>query len=88
MQLLAENPDMNESDRALTSIMLNNTKRIDDTVNHVLELSRRLPPDFKTLNLDTWIPGYLEEFQEGRAISRLSIYNRKHRFQLPLMRNN
>ena len=67
VQLLAENPDMNESDPALTSIMLNNTKRIDDTVNHVLELSRRVPPDFKTLNLDTWIPGYLEEFQEGRA---------------------
>ena len=62
VQLLAENPDMNESDPALTSIMLNNTKRIDDTVNHVLELSRRVPPDFKTLNLDTWIPGYLEEF--------------------------
>ena len=67
VQLLAENPKMNESDRALTSIMLNNTQRINDTVNHVLELSRRVPPDFKALNLDTWIPDYLEEFMEGRA---------------------
>ena len=67
VQLLAENPNMNESDRALTSIMLNNTQRINDTVNHVLELSRRVPPDFKALNLDTWIPDYLEEFKEGRA---------------------
>ena len=67
VQLLAENPDMNESDRALTSIMLNNTQRINDTVNHVLELSRRVPPDFKALNLDTWVPDYLEEFKEGRA---------------------
>ena len=67
VQLLAENPEMNESDRALTSIMLNNTQRINDTVNHVLELSRRVPPDFKALNLDTWIPDYLEEFKEGRA---------------------
>ena len=56
VQLLAENPNMNESDRALTSIMLNNTQRINDTVNHVLELSRRVPPDFKALNLDIWIP--------------------------------
>ena len=67
VQLLAENPNMNESDRALTSIMLNNTQRINDTVNHVLELSRRVPPDFKALNLDTWVPDYLEEFKEGRA---------------------
>ena len=67
VQLLAENPNMNESDRALTSIMLNNTQRINDTVNHVLELSRRVPPDFKVLNLDTWVPDYLEEFKEGRA---------------------
>lgn len=67
VQLLAENPNMNESDRALTSIMLNNTQRINDTVNHVLELSRRVPPDFKALNLDIWIPDYLEEFKEGRA---------------------
>ncbi|MGB0222664.1 MAG: sensor histidine kinase [Luminiphilus sp.] len=67
VQLLAENPNMNESDRALTAIMLNNTQRINDTVNHVLELSRRVPPDFKALNLDTWVPDYLEEFKEGRA---------------------
>ena len=67
VQLLAETQYERIRSYHLTSIMLNNTQRINDTVNHVLELSRRVPPDFKALNLDIWIPDYLEEFKEGRA---------------------
>ena len=64
-QLLAENPGMNESDQALTSIVLKNTQRINDTVSHVLELSRRVPPDLKALALDTWILSYVDEFADN-----------------------
>ena len=83
VQLLVENEDMNEGDRELASIVLRNTKRMNDTVNNVLELSRRVPPTLEPIHVSEWLTGIVKDFKESHAKSAtLSI---KGNFESPIM---
>ena len=42
---------MSDGDRELAEIVLRNTKRMNDTVNNVLELSRRVPPALESIDV-------------------------------------
>ena len=83
VQLLVENEDMNEGDRELASIVLRNTKRMNDTVNNVLELSRRVPPTLEPIQVSEWLTGIVKDFKESHAKSAtLSI---KGNFEAPII---
>jgi len=83
VQLLVENEDMTEGDRELASIVLRNTKRMNDTVNNVLELSRRVPPTLEPIHVSQWLTGIVKDFKESHAKSAtLSI---KGNFESPIM---
>ena len=83
VQLLVENEDMNEGDRELASIVLRNTKRMNDTVNNVLELSRRVPPTLEPIHVNEWLTGIVKDFKESYAKSAtLSV---KGNFEAPII---
>jgi len=67
VQLLAENDAMSEGDRELANIVVRNTKRMNDTVNSVLELSRRAPPKLEPIDVNKWIPRVIQEFKEASS---------------------
>ena len=67
VQLLAENDAMSEDDRELANIVVRNTKRMNDTVNNVLELSRRVPPNLEAIDVNQWIPSIMHEFNEASS---------------------
>ena len=69
VQLLAENHQMSDGDRELAEIVLRNTKRMNDTVNNVLELSRRVPPTLESIDVSEWLSGVLKDFKESHSKS-------------------
>jgi two-component system sensor histidine kinase PilS (NtrC family) len=69
VQLLVENKDLNDSDSQLASIVLRNTNRMNDTVNSVLELSRRVPPNVEPIEVSGWLTEVLRDFKESHAKS-------------------
>lgn len=64
VQLLAENEAMSDGDRELANIVVRNTKRMNDTVSNVLELSRRVPPNLELIDVNEWIPAVMRDFKE------------------------
>ena len=83
VQLLVENEDMNDGDRELANIVLRNTQRMNDTVNNVLELSRRVPPTLEPIHVREWLAGIVKDFKESHTKSAtLSI---KGDFEPPII---
>jgi two-component system sensor histidine kinase PilS (NtrC family) len=73
-QLLAESPALTGEDRDLTRIIHRNTARIDETVESVLQLSRRHQAVPEPVELDPWTRDLCAELRETRhlAESRLA----------------
>jgi len=69
VQLLAESDSLGDEDRHLLDILRRNALRIDETVNSVLELSRRREPDAQTLDLDGWLEAFCAEYRENHPIT-------------------
>lgn len=67
VQLLVENEGMSESDRNLAAIVLRNTSRMNDTVNNVLELSRRVPASLEPINVNDWLPSVIKDFKDSQT---------------------
>jgi two-component system sensor histidine kinase PilS (NtrC family) len=49
--------------------VLRNTNRMNDTVNSVLELSRRVPPNVEPIEVSGWLTEVLRDFKESHAKS-------------------
>ena len=75
MQLLAESDNLGDDDRHLLGILRRNALRIDETVNSVLELSRRREPDAQTLELAEWLEAFCAEYRDNHpdAVERLRL---------------
>jgi two-component system sensor histidine kinase PilS (NtrC family) len=69
VQLLVENEGMSESDRNLAAIVLRNTSRMNDTVNNVLELSRRVPASLESTKVNDWLPNVIKDFKDSQTKS-------------------
>ena len=83
VQLLVENESMSADDRELANIVLRNTNRMNDTVNNVLELSRRVPPTMEPIHVSEWLTGIVRDFKESHAkAATLSI---KGNYETPIM---
>lgn len=62
-QLLAESPDLGRDDQRLTEIIQNNSQRVNDIIEAVLQLSRRSQASPEYVILDNWIAQFAEEFR-------------------------
>lgn len=64
-QLLAESEDLPKGDKRLTEIIQHHVIRLNGVVENVLQMSRRKSAEPVMLNLETWLPAFLEEFSAG-----------------------
>ncbi|HHJ38353.1 MAG TPA: HAMP domain-containing histidine kinase [Methylothermaceae bacterium] len=63
-QLLGENPALDAQDQRLVEIIQNHSRRVNDIIGNVLELSRRKPSQRSKLNMAHWLPRFYDEFKE------------------------
>lgn len=61
-QLLQESEDLNDPDRRLVQIILDQSKRMNLVIENVLQLSRRRPAEPEMLDLSQWLRAFAEEF--------------------------
>ena len=61
-QLLQESPGAGDYERRLLDIISQNSRRVSEIVDNVLQLSRREPTNPQQITLSTWIDEFVEEF--------------------------
>jgi two-component system sensor histidine kinase PilS (NtrC family) len=67
-QLLAESTALGVGDRRLLEIIRRNTGRIDETVESILQLSRRERASPEPIDLAGWLPGFCSDFREAHDL--------------------
>ncbi|HKK23444.1 MAG TPA: HAMP domain-containing sensor histidine kinase, partial [Pseudohaliea sp.] len=60
---LDESPHADTGDRRLLDIITTNSRRVNDIVESVLQISRREPSRPELLELASWLPAYLERYR-------------------------
>jgi two-component system sensor histidine kinase PilS (NtrC family) len=68
-QLLAESPSLRTEDQRLLDIIRRNTERIDDTIESVMQLSRRNQAAPRHIRLGAWLAEFCAELRETRRLS-------------------
>ena len=66
-QLLSESPALDGSDRDLCDIVVNNSRRVNEIIENVMQLSRRQPPNAERLSIGPWVRDFLAQYCEGRC---------------------
>ena len=57
-QLLSESPTVDAADAVLCDILVNNSSRVSDIIQNVMDVSRREPPRQMLLTLATWLTNF------------------------------
>lgn len=68
-QLMAEDPTLSEDNRHLNDIIRRNSARIEETVQSVLQLSRRGQREPSLIELNDWLETFTAEFRESHRLS-------------------
>ena len=61
-ELLKESPDLAQSDQRMAEIMLENTARVNQIIESVMQISRREPPKPEYLLLQSWLTDYVADY--------------------------
>lgn len=61
-QLLGESTELNTSDKRLLSIIDSHSKRVNQIIENILQLSRRRPSNPQQLDLSQWIPAFINDY--------------------------
>jgi two-component system sensor histidine kinase PilS (NtrC family) len=63
-QLLAESQGISAADRRLLEIIQGNSKRVNETIESILQLSRRQEPRHEALDALAWLQRFLADFSQ------------------------
>ncbi len=66
-QLLSESPTVDAADAVLCDILVNNSARVSDIIQNVMDVSRREPPRQILLALATWLRNFHTIYSEQRT---------------------
>ena len=66
-QLLSESPTVDAADAVLCDILVNNSSRVSDIIQNVMDVSRREPPHQTLLSLATWLTQFRAIYGEQRT---------------------
>ncbi|NEV62894.1 sensor histidine kinase [Thiorhodococcus minor] len=72
-QLLAESSHLDADDQHLIEIVRRNSGRIEETVESVLELSRRNQIDPQEIDLKHWLQSFAHELRESKALAETAL---------------
>ncbi|EXJ15212.1 sensor histidine kinase [Imhoffiella purpurea] len=67
-QLIAEDPSLSGDNHHLTEIIRRNGARIEETVQSILQLSRRQEIEPCPIDLEIWVQHFAAEFRESHAL--------------------
>ncbi|MCK5917830.1 MAG: HAMP domain-containing histidine kinase, partial [Cocleimonas sp.] len=75
-QLLSESPALDKADDRMVQIIQSNSKRMNVTIESVLNLSRKKNPNKEKIHLQTWLGGYVHDFsmQSGLDEKQVSLF--------------
>jgi two-component system, NtrC family, sensor histidine kinase PilS len=80
-QLLNESTAIPDSEQRLLEIISNHSKRVNHIIENVLQLSRRRPANPSPINLRTWIPQFIHDYQaskpEGHTL-KIEVLDKSH----------
>lgn len=62
-QLLGESKDLPPSDQRLLEIINNHSKRVNQIIDNILQLSRRKAAKPEQIQLQVWLPNFIAEYQ-------------------------
>lgn len=66
-QLLAESPQLPQSDVRLLDIINNHSTRVNQIIENILQLSRRRPTLTLPINLREWIPTFINDYKASKS---------------------
>jgi len=72
-QLLDEADYLADGERRLAAIISKQGRRMNETVENVLQLSRRAPPQRQPIELASWLGGFIEEWQDTHGNEGLGV---------------
>ncbi|MBK1721000.1 two-component sensor histidine kinase [Thiocystis violacea] len=72
-QLLSEGSHLDDDDRHLLDIIRRNSARIEETVESVLQLSRRNQIQPSQIDLASWVEAFAQELREAHALPETAI---------------
>ena len=75
-QLLSESDKLDRADARLTEIIENHTRRVNDIIENVLQLSRRSPAASRELPLKPWLDEFLFELVQAEHFDLTRIHVR------------
>ena len=61
-QLLSENPDLLPQDQRLTEIIQTHSRRVNQIIEDILQLSKKGTSNREKINLEKWLRNYLQKF--------------------------
>ncbi|TBW50987.1 histidine kinase [Marinobacter halodurans] len=66
-QLLNESPNCDAADRKMVDIIQRHSKRVNDIIENVLDLSRRRQANIDLVQIDSWLQEFVEDYQHGAS---------------------
>ncbi len=72
-QLLSESPNLDKVDSRMVQIIQSNSKRMNLTIESVLNLSRKKNPNRETIRLKAWLREFLDDFISQSALNQDQI---------------
>jgi two-component system sensor histidine kinase PilS (NtrC family) len=67
-QLLSEDSSLPQSDKRLVEIIGAHTKRVNQIIENILQLSRRRISTPQTIHLNEWLPKFINDYSAGKSI--------------------
>jgi two-component system sensor histidine kinase PilS (NtrC family) len=72
-QLLGESPDIASTDKRMTEIIDTNTKRVNQIIENVLQLSRRRTSQPESVELNEWVQQYVAAYSDEDTEAQIDI---------------
>ena len=72
-QLLSESPSLDKADERMIQIIQSNSKRMNGTIESVLNLSRKSNPNRENIRLKLWLNEFIKDFVEQSSLNKKQI---------------
>jgi two-component system sensor histidine kinase PilS (NtrC family) len=72
-QLLSEDSSLPPSDKRLVEIIGSHTKRVNQIIENILQLSRRRISNPQTIRLDEWLPKFVNDYSASKSAKEKSF---------------
>ncbi|MCK5903105.1 MAG: PAS domain-containing protein, partial [Cocleimonas sp.] len=72
-QLLSESPELDKTDTRMVQIIQSNSKRMNVTIESVLNLSRKQNPNKEAIHLQSWLSEFIHDFAMQSSLEQHQV---------------